>query len=169
MILDEPTAGIDPLLRGTVWDELHRLRDEGRTILITTQYINEAAECDDVAVIADGQLVAVAPPDELRRTASGGDIIEVRTKNPFDGAVLGNVPGVISVRQVSGNEMRVVVDDAATGMPIVVEAIGAGGGEVDSAQALRLSFDEVFAELIARAQSDGQDAETRAAAAETAA
>ena len=54
LFLDEPTAGIDPLLRATIWGELHRLRDAGATLLITTQYVNEAEECDQVALIVRG-------------------------------------------------------------------------------------------------------------------
>ena len=79
LFLDEPTAGIDPLLRGRVWDELHRLRDEGRTLLVTTQYVNEAESCDQVALIAGGRLIALATPAELRRLAAGGDVIEIET------------------------------------------------------------------------------------------
>ena len=62
LFLDEPTAGIDPLLRATIWEELHRLRDDGRTLLVTTQYVNEAEDCDSVALIADGRLIATAAP-----------------------------------------------------------------------------------------------------------
>src|SRR5204862_350665 len=63
MILDEPTAGIDPLLRTSIWEELHRLRDSGRTLLVTTQHVSEAEECDAVAMIVNGQVIALAPPE----------------------------------------------------------------------------------------------------------
>jgi len=154
LILDEPTAGIDPLLRVTVWEELHRLRDEGRTLLVTTQYVNEAEECDEVALIVDGRLIAVAPPEELRRTALGGDAIEIETADLFDGTVLDSVPGVHHVQQIGPRELQVRVEDAATGLPTVVDAVGAAGGEVTSARELRLSFDEIFAELVARANEN---------------
>jgi len=62
LVLDEPTAGIDPILRRTVWDELHRQRDRGVTILATTQYVTEAEECDEVALIATGRVVAFGAP-----------------------------------------------------------------------------------------------------------
>ena len=85
LFLDEPTAGIDPLLRARVWEELHRLRDRGRTLIVTTQHIDEAEACDQVALIAAGRLVALATPDELRRQAMGGDVVAIETATPFDG------------------------------------------------------------------------------------
>jgi ABC-2 type transport system ATP-binding protein len=151
LFLDEPTAGIDPLLRGRVWEELHRLRDAGRTLLVTTQYVHEAEECDQVALIAHGRLIALAPPDELRRSATGGDVIEVETTDLFDGSNLESVPGVLAIRQLDGHRLRVTVDHAATKLPAVVDAIGVAGGDVASAREVRLTFDEVFAELVARA------------------
>jgi ABC-2 type transport system ATP-binding protein len=151
LILDEPTAGIDPLLRVTVWEELHRLRDAGKTLLVTTQYVHEAEECDQVALIAHGRLIALAPPAELRRSATGGDVIEVETTDMFDGSKLESLPGVLAIRQLDGRRLRVTVDHAATKLPAVVDAIGEAGGDVASAREVRLTFDEVFAELVSRA------------------
>ena len=150
LFLDEPTAGIDPILRTKIWQELHRLRDGGRTLLVTTQYVNEAEECDTVALISGGRLIALAPPDEIRRAAMGGDIVEIRTANPFDGAAIADLPIVHSAEQRGPNELRVRVDDASTAMPEVVEAITQRGGEVASANEARTSFDEVFAILVQR-------------------
>jgi ABC-2 type transport system ATP-binding protein len=150
MFLDEPTAGIDPILRSKVWEELHRLRDDGRTLLVTTQYVNEAEECDTVALISGGRLIALANPDELRRGAMGGDIVEIRTSDGFDTASLSDLPMVRSIDRHGPNEVRVTVDDASTAMPEVVDAITRGGGEVASANEARPSFDEVFAVLVER-------------------
>lgn len=72
--LDEPTTGIDPILRKSIWTELGRLRDGGRTILVTTQYVSEAEECDYVALLAEGRLIALGTPDELRARANGGPV-----------------------------------------------------------------------------------------------
>ena len=149
MFLDEPTAGIDPILRSSIWQELHRLRDAGRTMLVTTQYVNEAEECDTVALISGGRLIALADPDELRRQAIGGDIVEIEA-SAFDGAALSDMPVVRSVERRGPNALRVTVDDASTAMPDVVDAITRGGGEVASASEARPSFDEVFAVLVER-------------------
>lgn len=161
--LDEPTAGLDPILRGKVWEELHRLKGAGRTLLVTTQYVNEAEECDTVALIAHGRLVALATPDDLRRSAMGGDIIEVETEAPFDGSVLQSLPEVRDVRPQGPRTFQVVVEEAGAGTPAVVEAITQAGGDVAAAREFRPSFDDVFAELVerdARSREDGADADT---------
>ena len=150
MFLDEPTAGIDPILRATIWQELHRLRDGGRTLLVTTQYVNEAEECDTVALISGGRLIALAQPDDLRREAVGGDVVEIEVGSAFESARLSELPMVRSVERRGPNALRVTVDDASTAMPEVVDSITESGGEVTSARESRPSFDEVFAILVER-------------------
>jgi ABC-2 type transport system ATP-binding protein len=161
LFLDEPTAGIDPLLRGRVWDELRRLRDRGRTLIVTTQHLEEAESCDQVAMIAGGRLIALAAPEELRRLAMGGDVVVIETDTPFDGEELRSLPFVRSVRQDGPRALTVVVDDAGTGTPDVVEAIR-GKAEVASAREDRATFDEVFAILVHRS-AQGETGEPAAA------
>jgi ABC-2 type transport system ATP-binding protein len=163
IILDEPTAGIDPLLRGTIWDALHALRDRGQTLLVTTQHIGEAAECDAVALIVGGRIIALASPDHLRRMATNGDLLEIETATMYDVASLTGTAGVTEVRQEGPRHLRVVVDNAGTALPLVVDRIRASGTGVESARELRLSFDEIFAILVSRhrarlsAERDGRD------------
>ncbi len=144
IILDEPTAGIDPLLRTTIWDELHRLRDAGRTLLVTTQHISEAEECDQVALIVGGTIIALATPDELRRMATNGDLLDIETESMFDANDLVGGDGIREVRQDGPRHFRLVVDDAGEALPAVVERIRTAGVEVASAREYRLSFDEIF-------------------------
>jgi ABC-2 type transport system ATP-binding protein len=172
LFLDEPTAGIDPLLRARVWDELHRLRDEGRTLLVTTQYLNEAESCDQVALIAMGRLIALSTPAELRRLAAGGDVIEIETAARFDGMALADLPFVRRVRQDGPQHLTLTVDDGGTATPDAVDAINQRGGEVVYAREIRATFDDVFAALVARdeatrAAADGADATSGAADAGT--
>jgi ABC-2 type transport system ATP-binding protein len=162
LFLDEPTAGIDPLLRAKVWEELHRLRAGGRTMIVTTQYVNEAESCDMVALIANGRLLALATPDDLRREAVGGDVVVVETAAFFDGEQLTGLPFVRHVRQDGSRQLTVVVDNAGTATPDVVEAVKSRGGEVVSAREERPTFDDVFAALVqrderARAAADGSE------------
>jgi ABC-2 type transport system ATP-binding protein len=153
LFLDEPTAGIDPILRGKVWDELHRLRDDGRTIVVTTQYVGDAEDCDQVALIAEGRLVALGTPDELRQQALGGDAVLVETAALFDSTSLDNVPGVIAITQRGPREITATVEDSAVALPVLVEAVRAANGEVVAAQELRPTFDEIFAILVERAKA----------------
>lgn len=165
LFVDEPTAGIDPILRQTIWDELRRLRDSGHTLLVTTQYVGEAEYCDRVALLATGRLIALAEPEQMRREVIGGEAIEIETARAIDPDVLAGVPGVEAVRQDTPRKLRVIAHDAGTATPRIVEAIAAHGGTVVSASEYRPSFDDIFAELVAR-QAAVDNAANRSATAQ---
>jgi len=148
LVLDEPTAGIDPILRTRVWDELNRLRTTGVTVIVTTQYVGEAEYCDQVAVISEGALAAFAAPDDLRRQALGGDVIEVGTRAPFDVRTLPAMEGVVSVRQSGPEQFVVVTTDAGVATPRINDAVEQAGGEIDYSREMRTNFDEVFTALV---------------------
>jgi ABC-2 type transport system ATP-binding protein len=160
LFVDEPTAGLDPMLREKVWTEFRRLRDAGRTLVVTTQIVSEAAYCDSVAVLSRGGLIALAAPEELRRMASGGDVIQIKTAMAFDGVMLEDLAGVREVRQPAPREMRVITDDAATTTPRVVEAVQSAGGTVVSSSEYRPTFDEVFSRLVRRDENQAATAES---------
>lgn len=75
VILDEPTVGIDPILRVGFWKEFKKLRDQGKTIIITTHVMDEAEHCDRLVLIRDGHIIAIGTPDELKQS-SGEKTIE---------------------------------------------------------------------------------------------
>jgi ABC-2 type transport system ATP-binding protein len=154
LFMDEPTAGLDPMLRVTIWNEFRRLRDIGRTLVVNTQHVDEAEYCDLVAVLAHGKVIALAAPNELRRMAIGGEVIEVETSQPFDGVLLQRVPGVRRVDQSTPRHMLLITEDAGVATPRVLEEISAAGGQVVSSSEYVPSFDEVFSKLVAR--EDGQ-------------
>jgi len=151
VFLDEPTGGIDPIVRRAIWTELRRLRDAGRTLIVTTQIVTEAEECDTVALITRGRLVACATPDALRREAFGGELLEVETSGMVDAEQLGRLSGIDEVRQVTPRRLVIVARDAASATPAVVSAVEATGVSVTSIQTTRPSFDEVFVRLVERA------------------
>jgi ABC-2 type transport system ATP-binding protein len=157
IFLDEPTAGIDPLLRQSIWDELQRLRDQGRTLVVTTQYVGEAESCDDVALIAEGRLLAFAPPEELRRTAFGGEVLEVETEGIIDVAQLAHDDLVHDVVQVGPRTVHLTTADAATATPSIIETVERAGGAVAAIREFRPSFDDVFAQLVTDAKAGGSD------------
>ena len=76
IVLDEPTVGLDPLLRRDLWALFARLRDEGRTLLVSTHVLDEAGNCDAVLLIRDGRILAAQTPDDLRRDAGTDDLDE---------------------------------------------------------------------------------------------
>lgn len=156
VFLDEPTAGIDPILRERIWTELHRLREAGRTLVITTQYVTEAEECDLVALIDEGHLIALGQPEELRRSALGGEVVEIETAQPVPLSTLVERPEVIDGGRVGPNRYRLVVEDAGEAIPAIVESLTASGAEVNATREERASFEEVFSLLVRR--SRGQPA-----------
>jgi ABC-2 type transport system ATP-binding protein len=168
LILDEPTAGIDPLLRQRVWDELRRLRAAGVTLIVTTQYVTESEYCDSVALISTGELVALGAPEDLRRQALGGEVIEVVTAHPFEASSLPPIDGVVQVRQTGPREMLVIAEDAGRAGPLVVDAVDEAGGDVESSREYRPTFDEVFTSLVQSHAEQDQPAGGGAAAAGTA-
>lgn len=75
LILDEPTVGIDPILRKKFWDEFNRIKDSGGTIIVTTHVMDEAYKCNKLALIRNGKIIAEGSPNEII-AASGGQTIE---------------------------------------------------------------------------------------------
>lgn len=150
LFIDEPTAGIDPMLRQAIWAEFRRLSDAGRTLLVTTQYVGEAEYCDQVALLAEGRLVALDSPEALRRRAAGGEVIEVELREPVETATLVDLSGVTEVRATGPRTLLVIAEDAGEVTPRLMAALTDIGGEVVSSREYRPIFDEVFAELIAR-------------------
>lgn len=162
LFVDEPTAGIDPILRGKFWDEFRRLRDEGRTIFVTTQYVGESEYCDRVGVIRNGRIIACDTPLGLRRTALGGDVVDIMS-NDFTPAAVYSLSQLAIVREVrprSRTAVRVYVEDAGSAIPLLLDAMNANQCSIASIGEYKPSFDEVFIELMnrdARATGEGDD------------
>ncbi len=157
LFVDEPTAGIDPMLRQGIWKEFRRLRHEGRTLFVTTQYVGEAEYCDRVALLAEGRLIALDTPERLRQEALGGEVIEIATRQEVSAEALRGVSGVTEVRQRDAQTLLVVVEDAATATPRLLQAVEKRGVEVVSSSEYHPPFDEVFAALVSRSQSHGRE------------
>jgi ABC-2 type transport system ATP-binding protein len=150
LFVDEPTAGLDPLLRQTVWDEFARLRAAGRTLFVTTQTVSDAQYCDGVAMLVKGTLVAVGEPAALRREAFGGDILDIRTDGPARRGAIEGIEGVRTVEQPAKDRLLVTADDAGVVVPRITDALNASGSRVLTADKHEPTFDEVFVELVER-------------------
>jgi ABC-2 type transport system ATP-binding protein len=141
---------VDPLLRRTVWDEIHRLREAGVTSIVTTQYVTEAEECNTVALISGGRLIAFGTPDDLRREAFGGEVVEVTMAGLYDATTLARADFVHGLRQTGPRTFELVVEDAGTATAEAVQAMSASGGQVESVREIRPTFEDVFAHLVER-------------------
>jgi ABC-2 type transport system ATP-binding protein len=152
IFLDEPTAGIDPLLRRKFWDYFKELQAEGHTLFITTQYVGEAAYCDLVGVMYEGSLLTIKTPDELRKKAYGGDVIGIRTNEEIrfeHRRQLENMSFVRGkVKIISDQEIEVIVDDAGTAISLLLEWSQAQKMTVAMMEQKSPSFDDVFIKLI---------------------
>jgi ABC-2 type transport system ATP-binding protein len=153
IFLDEPTAGIDPLLREQLWGEFRRIQAEGRTQVVTTQYVGEAEYCDSVIIMDRGEIIACDTPGALREAVAGGELIDVASGD-FDRPLiqqLGSLPGVRAIALVRADTVRLTVEDAAALMPRVISTVQDAGGEVRAIEERRLTFNEVFIALLSQA------------------
>ena len=152
LFLDEPTAGIDPLLRRKFWDYFKELQDEGHTLFVTTQYVGEAAYCDLVGVMYDGKLLMVETPENLRKKAFGGEIVSIKTKEwvRFESRKkLESLPFVHGkIKMISDQEIDLIVDEASTAIPALIEACKVERIEIETIEEISPPFDDVFVKLI---------------------
>lgn len=152
LFLDEPTAGIDPILRRKFWDYFKELQAEGHTLFITTQYVGEAAFCDLVGVMYGGRLLMIETPDGLRRKAYGGDVIGIRTNEVIRSEhrqqleALPFVRGKVKI--ISDQEVEVTVDDASTAVNELLEWSQVQKLTVEMMEQKSPPFDDVFVRII---------------------
>ena len=159
LIADEPTAGIDPILRARIWDNFRALREQGKTLLVTTQYVGEAAYCDQVAVMRQGRLITIDTPRGLQRQALGGEVIHMQIQ-PRRAAktmrYLEKLPTVHWVEQ-QGSEpggLYVHVDDAGKELPGLLNILRDELNLTPKvAEPYLPTFDEVFVRLIKKDQA----------------
>src|SRR5947208_11430023 len=121
--LDEPTLGVDVQARRAIWDYCLSLRDQGKTVLITTNYLEEAQTlCERLAIIDHGKLVTLDTPDHLKQTY-GGTIVELETARLFEEvAQMMPMPGVKDVRQ-EGRRLKVTTAVGDRIVPQVVNIV----------------------------------------------
>lgn len=152
LFLDEPTAGIDPILRKKFWDYFKTLQEHGHTLFVTTQYVGEAAYCDFVGVMSEGRLLTVNTPVGLRREAYGGDIVKMGSTERMDYNLrqqVQNLPELKSrILNATDYEIQLLVDDAATATPYLVEYFRNRNTDINSIESYFPSYDEVFVKLI---------------------
>jgi oleandomycin transport system ATP-binding protein len=159
--LDEPTTGLDPTKREEMWDVVRRLVDDGSTVLLTTQYLDEAeALAHQISVIDTGRVIASGTPDELKRVV-GGQTLEIR---PTDIARVDDVAAIL--RRIGDGEpeitrpgvLQVSVDGEAA-MHSTLSACAEAGISLTEFSLRLPSLDEVFFTLTGhRRPADDEEA-----------
>jgi daunorubicin resistance ABC transporter ATP-binding subunit len=151
--LDEPTLGVDVQARRAIWDYILSLRDQGKTILITTNYLEEAqALCERVAIIDHGKLIEVDTPEHLKQTY-GGNIIEAETMLPVkDTVALHALAGVNDVTQ-EGTHLKITVKGTSNVVAQVITILSQEG-EIKDIAIREPNLDEIFLLLTGTALRD---------------
>ena len=156
LFLDEPTTGLDPGSRRVLWDEIKRLRDNGVTIILTTQYLEEADElADRIAIIDEGLVVVEGTPDELK-AGIGGDVITFSFENNDD---LENAKNILKNTVQEKNELRITVEDGPSKIPGYFKDLSSNGVEVSSVSASKPTLDDVFLEVTGYRLEGSEDIE----------
>jgi ABC-2 type transport system ATP-binding protein len=154
LFLDEPTTGLDPRSRLRLWDVITQLRDEGKTIVLTTQYMEEADRlAEQISVIDGGRIIAEGTADQLKRKV-GGDVLDLqvldRTQVPDAAAALArafSVPRSEITTDAELGSVLVPVQAGAAGLVDAVRALDAAGVAVADLALRRPSLDDVFLSL----------------------
>jgi ABC-2 type transport system ATP-binding protein len=155
LFLDEPTTGLDPSSRRQLWELIRGFRESGRTILITTHYMDEAERlCDRVAIVDHGKLMALDTPRGLIASLGGEHIVEFTCgigngEQPIDAAKFGELSAVSSARLEDGR-VSLSVREPHVALPVVLARIGELGYKLTSLTTRHASLEDVFVKLAGR-------------------
>src|SRR5215467_11053297 len=157
LYLDEPTTGLDPRSRTEVWAMIRELAADGVTVLLTTQYLDEADQlAHDIVVIDHGKVIATGTPDELK-TRTGGQVLEVlpadRARLDQTASLVANRTGTLPAVDTESGMARVPVTDAAV-LPVIIRDLDEAGVDLAEFTLRKASLDEVFLALTGNRSQD---------------
>jgi ABC-2 type transport system ATP-binding protein len=155
LCLDEPTTGLDPQSRRQIWEIIRNFRQGGRTVLLTTHYMDEAERlCDRVAIVDGGRVIALGTPDELIASLGGDHVIEFTWEgNGADGRIdpakFATLPGVSEAR-IDADRMSLSVREPHVALPAVLNKIAADDVQLTGLSTRHASLEDVFVKLAGR-------------------
>jgi ABC-2 type transport system ATP-binding protein len=156
LFLDEPTAGLDPQARRQLWDVIGALRSEGRTVMLTTHYMDEAERlCDHVAVVDHGRVIALGTPRALIASLGAEHVVEFAVEGPAPGEdALRALDGVRKVHAGDGT-IRLTVAQPHAVVPSLLALVTAHGGRLAALATHHATLEDVFLHLTGRSLRDG--------------
>lgn len=153
LFLDEPTAGVDPISRREFWNLLYLFSGEGRTIFVTTHYMDEAEHCHRLSFIQNGRLVALGSPEEIKREKMYGQVLEIDCSMPDTAVQTLRATGQFGEVALYGALVHVVAENVDSYRPAIEETLTEAGLEVRAMELIAPSLEDVF---IASTQGDIQ-------------
>lgn len=161
IFVDEPTAGIDPMLRAKFWEQFKLLREAGRTLFVTTQYVTEADYCDIVAILSRGEMLALGSPESIRRQAMGGEIIDMTLTEVTPEALrlLHSLPDITEVQELGPTSLRLIVDNASEVLQEIIGVFHENNIHIQNISPYRPDFEEVFVRLMEQHLAVAEDEE----------
>ncbi len=155
LFLDEPTTGLDPQSRHQLWDVVLALKARGRTVLITTHYMDEAERlCDRVAIVARGKVIELGTPRELVARVVGQEVVEFEAKGgDVAEAALRALPGVQAARR-AGAGWALTVERPHVSIPALLAHLGERDAPLAALSMHRATLEDVFVTLTGRKLRD---------------
>ena len=159
LFLDEPTTGLDPQSRRQTWEIVESLKARGRTVLLTTHYMEEAARlCDRVAVVDHGKVIALGTPRELIASLGAEHVVEFAVEDQaaarLDDGALHALPSVEAVAR-DGSSWRLTVREVHRAVPALLAALSERGVEATGLTTHHATLEDVFMALTGRRLRDG--------------
>jgi ABC-2 type transport system ATP-binding protein len=151
LVVDEPTAGVDPPLRRYFWEKFRELKRRGVTILVTTHYMDEAENCDRIALMSGGRVAAEGTPLQIKRLAFGGDLVELVVEGDPRPKLI-NLDAQILEFEKDGSysRLRLLVTDASEKLVLLTKNFEKEGIKVVRAYPVYVSLEDAFIRLTSR-------------------
>ena len=150
LFLDEPTTGLDPQSRRQLWGLIERFKSEGRTVLLTTHYMDEAQRlCDRVAVVDKGKIIALGSPRELIQSLGGTDVVDITCGASLDENALKLLPGVHAVKARAGG-YSLTVEHLHKTLPLLLAHLQQVGQTLTALSTHHATLEDVFVSLTGR-------------------
>ena len=163
LFLDEPTTGLDPQSRRQLWDVISAFKSAGRTVMLTTHYMDEAERlCDRVAIVDHGKVIALGTPPELIQRLEGENIVDFQLtagSPPLSESDLGQLPSVRSAR-CEADAFSLAIEQPHVALPALLALLQSRGLTLASLNTRHATLEDVFVSLTGRHLREGDNGQS---------